>query len=305
MPDLSVKIKNLNFKNPIITASGTYGYGLEFLEYYDVNLLGGITLKGLSVNPKKGNSVPRIAETPSGMLNAIGLENVGLTNFKNNKLPIIKEKLNNTNIIANVFGNLEEDYIKICKEVDTLDGIHAIEVNISCPNVKEGGIAFGQDVKVAKSLISKVRKTIKNKTLIVKLSPNVTDISDFAYISQEEGADAVSMINTLKGIKIDLNTLKPLLANVTGGLSGPAIKPVALRMVYETAKRIQIPVIGMGGVNNATDVVEFLAAGATVVSIGTANLINPYAGVKILEDLVEYLKNNNIKSINNIIGKAL
>lgn len=304
-PDLKVRIKNLEFKNPLLTASGTYGYGLEFLNYYDVNLLGGITLKGLSLNPKRGNPVPRIAETPNGMLNSIGLENVGLEQFKKEKLPKIQTQLNKTAVISNVFGNTIEDYAKICEEIDQLDGIHGIEVNISCPNVKAGGIVFGQDVCAAQSVVTAVRKKVKNKVLIVKLSPNVVDISDFAYMCQEEGCDAVSLINTLKGMRIDLKTGKPILANLMGGLSGPAIKPVAIRMVYEVAKKIKIPIIGMGGVNSGLDVAEFLMAGASLVAVGTANLINPEAALKILNQFVDYLNQYKIGSIKEIIGKAL
>lgn len=305
MTDLTVNIGPLKFKNPIITASGTFGYGLEFLQYFDVNRLGGITLKGLSLQAKRGNPVPRIAETDGGMLNSIGLENVGLDAFNKEKLPAIQKKLSDTVVIANVFGNTLEDYGTICEKLDKTDGVHAIEVNISCPNVKAGGIVFGQELEPARSVVSLCRKKVKNKALIIKLSPNVTDISSFAYLCQEEGADAVSLINTLKGIAIDLKTQKPLLANTIGGLSGPAIKPVALRMVYETAKRVKIPIIGMGGASSGTDVVEFLLAGASVVSIGTANLINPYASVKILDELVDYCKQNRIDSIKQLIGKAL
>lgn len=304
-PDLKVNIGKLEFKNPILTASGTYGYGIEFLEYYDVNLLGGITLKGLSLNPKKGNPVPRIAETPSGMLNSIGLENVGLERFKKEKLPVIKDRLKGTVIISNVFGNTIEDYAKICEEIDNIDEIKAIEVNISCPNVKAGGIVFGQDVCAAQSVVTAVRKKVRNKPLIVKLSPNVADIADFAYMCQEEGCDAVSLINTLKGMRIDLKTGRPVLANLMGGLSGPAVKPVALRMVYETAKRVKIPIIGMGGIFNGTDAAEFLMAGATLVAVGTANLINPQAALKILNEFSDYLKQSKIGSVKELIGKAL
>lgn len=305
MPDLSIKIKDLTFKNPVITASGTYGYGLEFLDYYDVNQLGGITLKGLSLNPKKGNPVPRIAETASGMLNAIGLENVGLENFRSVKLPQIQKKLHNTQIIANIFGNTVEDYAKMAEETDCLSGIAALEVNISCPNVKEGGIIFGQEVGAAQSVVKAVRKVVKNKALIIKLSPNVAEISDFAHMCQEEGADAVSMINTLKGVRIDLKSMRPVLSNITGGLSGPAIKPVAVRMVYESARRISIPIIAMGGVTQGTDVAEFLMAGASLVAVGTANLVNPYAALKILNEFVDYLKRENISSASSLVGKAL
>jgi dihydroorotate dehydrogenase (NAD+) catalytic subunit len=300
MVDLKVNLGNLQFKNPILTASGTFGYGIEFLDYFDVNRLGGITLKGLSLLPKRGNPIPRIAETCSGMLNAIGLENVGLEKFILEKLPKIQKDLNDTVVIANVFGNTMEDYRSICEQADNLEGIDALEVNISCPNVKAGGIVFGQDLPTARTVISKVREKVKNKFLIIKLSPNVADISDFAYAAQEEGADCVSMINTLKGMVIDHETRKPLLANLTGGLSGPAVKPVALRMVYESARRIRIPIIACG-----EDVAEFLMAGASLVSIGTANLLSPYASVKILEEFVDYCKCRQIRSINEIQGKAL
>lgn len=302
--DTTVYIGTMKLENPILTCSGTFGYGLEFLKYYDVNKLGAITLKGLSINPKKGNAVPRIAEAASGMLNSIGLENVGYDSFKNEKLPQIQQKLSKTQVILNVFGNSLEDYAEICERVDDFEGIAGIEVNISCPNVKQGGIAFGQDLKSAQSVVSLVRKKVKNKTLIIKLSPNVTDISDFAYLCQEEGADSVSLINTFKAIAIDIHKEKPLLANTIGGLSGPAIKPIALRMVYDCAKRLKIPIIAMGGVADYEDVIQFLMAGATAVAIGTANLINPYASVKILDDFVEYCS-KKYDSINEIIGKAL
>jgi len=305
MPSFNVQIKNLTLKNPIITASGTYGYGLEFLDYYDVNLLGGITLKGLSLNPKRGNPVPRIAESASGMLNAIGLENVGLKKFQEEKLPLIQQKLNNTMVISNIFGNTLEEYGEICEKIDNLEGIHAIEINISCPNVKAGGIVFGQDPALAQSVIALTRKKIKNKVMIVKLSPNVTDIAQFALVAQEEGADAVSLINTLKGMAIDKKTKKPLLYNITGGLSGPAIKPIALRMVYEVAQKVKIPIIGMGGVSSGEDVAEFLIAGASLVAIGTANLIDPQSAVKILKEFSDYCKNNEISAVKNLIKKAL
>ncbi|OHD07410.1 MAG: dihydroorotate dehydrogenase B catalytic subunit [Spirochaetes bacterium GWB1_36_13] len=304
MPDLKVKIKDLEFQNPILTASGTYGYGLEFLQYYDVNLLGGITLKGLSLSPKKGNLVPRIAETYGGMLNSIGLENVGFDVFVKEKLPEIQKSIHNV-VIANVFGNTVEDYEEIALKIDDLEGIKAIELNISCPNVKAGGIAFGQDSCTAGNLLSRVRKKVKNKVLIAKLSPNVTDIKEFAKVCESEGMDAVSLINTLRGMRIDLKKGKPVLANKIGGLSGPAVKPVAIRMVYECAQSIRIPIIGMGGIMTGEDAAEFLMAGASLVAVGSGNLINPYTSLKVLNELTDYLSNNNIKSLKDMIGKAL
>ncbi|HCL56596.1 MAG TPA: dihydroorotate dehydrogenase [Spirochaetia bacterium] len=304
MPDLKVKIKDLEFQNPILTASGTYGYGLEFLQYYDVNLLGGITLKGLSLSPKKGNSVPRIAETYDRMLNSIGLENVGFDVFVKEKLPEIQKSIHNV-VIANVFGNTVEDYEEIALKIDDLEGIKAIELNISCPNVKAGGIAFGQDSCTAGNLLSRVRKKVKNKVLIAKLSPNVTDIKEFAKVCESEGMDAVSLINTLRGMRIDLKKGKPVLANKIGGLSGPAVKPVAIRMVYECAQSIRIPIIGMGGIMTGEDAAEFLMAGASLVAVGSGNLINPYTSLKVLNELTDYLSNNNIKSLKDMIGKAL
>ncbi|HOJ49340.1 MAG TPA: dihydroorotate dehydrogenase [Spirochaetota bacterium] len=302
--ELGLKVSGIYFKNPIITASGTFGYGIEFLDYFDVNLLGGITLKGISLNPKRGNPTPRIAETDSGLINSIGLENIGFDEFIKTKLPIIRNKLTNTVIIANVFGSTVEDYVKISEMFDNVPCISAIELNVSCPNVKEGGIAFGQDERVLGNLVKQVRKVVKNKKLIVKLSPNVSNISEFAYISQEEGIDMVSLINTIRAMKIDIKTGKPILANIIGGLSGPAIKPIAIRMVYEVAKRVSIPIIGMGGVSRYEDVIEFLMAGASLVSIGTQNLINPLSSLKILNDFSDYIITNKIK-VSDLIGKAL
>jgi len=304
MMSLSVNVCGVEFKNPIITASGTFSYGIEFLEYFDVNRLGGITLKGISINPKKGNLTPRIAEVESGIINSIGLENIGYYDFVKKKLPIIKERLKNTVVIANVFGSKVEDYVDICEKFDNTDCISFIELNVSCPNVKEGGIAFGQDEKVLAGLIKSVRKVVKNKKLIVKLSPNVSDISNFAYICQEEGSDAISLINTIRAMRIDIKKGRPVLANTIGGLSGPAIKPIAIRMVYEVAKKVKIPIIGMGGVMNGLDVVEFLMAGASLVAVGTANLLNPIYSLKILDEFSDYMSENNL-SASEIIGKAL
>ncbi len=298
--DTKVKIKQLEFKNPVITASGTFGYGIEFFEFYDVNELGGIALKAVTPEPRFGNNTPRICETDSGMLNAIGLANKGLDYFIDKIIPSLSKI--NTNIIANIAGKTYEDYEKVADKLNGVKQINAVEVNISCPNVKHGGIAFGQDPKTAAEVLKRVRKKYDG-VMIAKLSPNVTDITEFAKVAQDQGMDAVSLINTLKGMKIDIHNFTPVLSNVTGGLSGPAIRPVAVRMVAECAKRVDIPIIGMGGIMTAEHAIEFILAGASLVSIGTANMVNPVAALEIKNGIENYLKEKGFSSIKEITGK--
>ena len=271
-PLTTVTIAGIKFKNPVMVASGTFGYGEEYSTYIDLNRLGAIVTKGLSIKPKLGNPTPRIIETASGMLNAIGLQNVGIEAFIKDKLPFVRQF--DVPVIANFFGNTLEEYGEAARMLSGGDGVYALEVNISCPNVKEGGIVFGTDPKAAASVISLVRRSTK-LPVIAKLSPNVTDITIMAKAVEEAGADAVSLINTLTGMAIDVKTRRPRLANITGGLSGPAIKPVAVRMVWQVANAIKLPVIGIGGIMTAEDALEFIIAGATAVQVGTANFINP------------------------------
>ena len=272
MADLSIKIGALLFKNPVLMASGTCGYGSELEDFIDIAELGGIIVKGTTLEPREGNAYPRMAETASGMLNAVGLQNKGIDYFEKNIYPRLSQY--DTHVIVNVNGNTVEDYTELSRRLNNLDAIPAIELNISCPNVKKGGMIFGTNPEAAHEVIAAVRKAY-NKTLIVKLSPNVTDITEFARISEGEGADAVSLINTLVGMAVDAGTMKPKLSTITGGLSGPAIKPVALRMVWQAARAVSIPVIGIGGIMNAGDALEFIMAGATAVQIGTASFIEP------------------------------
>ncbi|MGA1862695.1 dihydroorotate dehydrogenase [Deferribacter thermophilus] len=296
---LEVEICGIKFKNPIITASGTFGYGIEYSKYIDISKLGGISVKGLSLNEVKGNKMPRIIETPAGMLNAIGLQNIGVNRFINEKLPLLKKF--DTKIIVNFWGKTIEEYVEVAKILDSVE-IDMLEMNISCPNIKEGGIAFGTDPKMTEKVVSSVKKNINNKPLIVKLSPNVTDIKLFAKICEDSGADAISAINTLLGMSIDIETKKPHLSNITGGLSGPAIKPVAIRMVYEVYKSVKIPVIGIGGIMNYKDVLEFFIAGASAVQVGTANFVDPEIPIKIINDLKNYLENKKIDNISSLTG---
>lgn len=300
MAKLDISIGNLKFKNPVLTASGTFGYGPEFEDFINIDDLGGIIVKGTTLEPRQGNKYPRMAETPSGMLNAVGLQNKGIEDFVKEIYPRIKHY--NTNIIVNVSGSNIEDYIKVCEMLNPLENIPAIELNISCPNVKEGGMAFGTSCSSA-AQITKAIRNVYNKTLIVKLSPNVTNISEIAKTVEDEGADAVSLINTLLGMAIDAKTRKPILSTITGGLSGPAVKPIALRMVWQVSKAVKIPIIGLGGIMNATDAIEFFLAGATAIQIGTANFIDPTISVKVVNGINEYLEENNFKSIDEIIGK--
>lgn len=297
--DLAVYIGKLKLKNPVMTASGTFGYGLEYAEFLDLNRLGAIVVKGLSLAPKEGNPPPRIVETTAGMLNAIGLQNIGLENFISKKLPLLKQF--DTPIIVNFFGDSITEYVTAAERLDSVDGVHALEMNISCPNKQAGWSVFGTDPKVTFEVVSSVRKAT-GLPLIVKLSPNVTDIKIMAKAAEDAGADAVSLINTLTGMAVDIKTRKPKLANVTGGLSGPAIKPIALKMVFEVYKTVDIPIIGMGGIMNETDAIEFLLAGATAVAVGTANFVNPRATIDIIEGLEAYLKGNNISSVAELIG---
>ncbi len=294
-----VNIGGIEIKNPVLTASGTFGYGSEFHELIDLNMLGAIVVKGISLLPSKGNPPPRIVETSCGMLNAIGLENIGINEFVNKKLPFLTSI--NTPVIVNIYGKNIDEYVALAEIINDFDGISGIEVNISCPNVKKGGIAFGVDVQSAFEVVKAVRvKT--SKLLIVKLSPNVTDIAKIAVSVEKAGADSISLINTITGMAIDINTKRPKLANITGGLSGPAIKPVALKMVWEVANSVNIPVIGIGGIVIPADAIEFLIAGASAIQVGTANFINPNASIDIINGIESYLIQNNIDDVSDLIG---
>lgn len=299
MVDLSIKIKDLLFKNPVLTASGTFGYGEEYDDFIDVNKLGGIVVKATTATHREGNPYPRMAETASGMLNAVGLQNKGVDYFIQEIYPRIKKY--KTNIIVNVSGSTIEDYVDVASKLNELENIPAIELNISCPNVKQGGMAFGTSTTAAAEATKAVREAYK-KVLIVKLSPNVTTIADIAKAVEDAGADSVSLINTLLGMAIDAESRKPVLSTVTGGLSGPAIKPIALRMVWQVSKAVKIPIIGMGGIMNAKDAIEFMLAGASAVEIGTANFIDPQITMKIVEGIKEYLVRHKLRSVKEIIG---
>ena len=299
MVNLGFSIGGLKFKNPVLTASGTFGYGSEYSDFINVSRLGGIVLKGTTIEPREGNPYPRMAETPAGMLNTVGLQNKGIDYFEKNIYPRISEF--ETNAIVNVNGSYVDDYIALAERINKLQNIPAIELNISCPNVKMGGMAFGTNPDSAREVIRAVRK-VYSKILIVKLSPNVTNIVDFARISEEEGADSVSLINTLLGMAIDPDRMKPSLSTITGGLSGPAIKPVALRMVWQVARAVKIPVIGMGGIMTTSDAIEFLLAGATAIQVGTASFIDPQISVKILDGISEYLTEKGFSDIKEIVG---
>ena len=298
-PDLSVEIAGIKLRNPIMTASGTFGYGSEFAPYMDLESIGAIITKGLSLSPRAGNPTPRIVETPGGMLNAIGLQNVGIDAFISEKLPFLRTVA--TPVIVNIYGNTPEEYGELARRLDSLKEVAGVEVNISCPNVKQGGIVFGTDPTAAYEVVKLVRDaTIK--PVIVKLSPNVTDIARMANACADAGADALSLINTLTGMAIDLAMRRPLLANITGGLSGPAIKPVALRMVWQVARAVKLPIIGIGGIMTATDALEFILAGATAVQVGTANFLDPTASHTIARDMERYLLDNNIADVKELIG---
>lgn len=298
-PSLEVKIGSLSLKNPVLTASGTFGYGLEYSQFVDLNLLGGIVVKGLSLKPKEGNPPPRIYETACGMINSIGLQNIGFEAFKKEKLPILKKF--NTNIIVNFFGEDLDEYIEMARLLDSLEGVHALEMNVSCPNKTNQWRKMGLEPELLKKAVKEVRANTK-KTLIVKLSPQVTDIALMSKICEGEGADAVSLINTIPAMVIDVRTRRSLLGTVTGGLSGPAIKPVALRAVWEASKAVKIPVIGIGGIITPEDALEFLIVGAKAIQVGTANFINPRATLEIIEGIKNFLIEENIKDINEIIG---
>jgi len=299
MADLKVRIGELELQNPVMTASGTFGYGTEFEDFIDINRLGAIIVKGTTLEPRQGNPYPRMAETPSGMLNAVGLQNKGVAYFIEHIYPAISQY--KTSVIVNVNGSTIEEYVALTEKLNDLDHIPAIELNISCPNVKMGGMAFGTQCKAAADVTRAVRKAW-NRTLIVKLSPNVTSITDIAKSVEAEGADAVSLINTLMGMAIDSETRRPVLSTVTGGLSGPAVKPVALRMVWQVSNAVKIPVIGLGGIMNAADAIEFLLAGATAIQVGTANFIDPRISVQILDGISDYLTRHKLASVKELIG---
>ena len=290
----------MELKNPVMTASGTFGYGEEYAEFVDLSRLGGILVKGTTLEPRQGNDYPRMAETPSGMLNAVGLQNKGVHHFVSEIYPRIKEY--DTNIIVNVSGSTIEDYIACTEALVGLDKIPAIELNVSCPNVKEGGMAFGTSCVSAAQVVREVRK-VYDKTMIVKLSPNVTDIAEIALAVEAEGADCVSLVNTFLGMSIDAERRKPRLSTITGGLSGPCIKPIALRMVWQVYNAVKIPVIGMGGISNWEDAIEFILAGSSAIQIGTYNFINPMVSVEVLDGIVEYMDRHNIDLIGDLVGK--
>lgn len=297
--NLGFSIGDLQFKNPVLTASGTFGYGSEYDDFLEVSRLGGIVLKGTTLEPREGNRYPRMAETPSGMLNAVGLQNKGIDYFEKSIYPRILNY--ETNIIVNINGSYIEDYVALAERINKLEKIPAVELNISCPNVKMGGMAFGTNLDSAREVTREVR-AVYSKKLIVKLSPNVTNIVDFARVVEEEGADSVSLINTLLGMSVNVEKMRPALSTVTGGLSGPAIKPVALRMVWQVANAVKIPVIGMGGIMDTSDALEFLLAGASAIQIGTASFIDPQISVKILEGIENYLIKKGFSDIKEIVG---
>ena len=299
MADLKVNIGKLELKNPVMTASGTFGYGPEYADFVELSEIGGIIVKGTTLNPRQGNDYPRMAETVSGMLNCVGLQNKGVDYFCEHIYPEIKDI--DTNMIVNVSGSSPEDYAECAARIDALDNIPAIELNISCPNVKDGGMAFGVTCAGAASVVKAVRQRY-HKTMIVKLSPNVTDIAEIARAVEAEGADSVSLINTLMGMAIDIEKRKPMLSINTGGLSGPAVKPVAVRMVWQVAKAVNIPVVGLGGICNAHDAIEFMLAGATAIEIGTANFLDPQVTVKVKNGINEWLDSHGCKSVMDIVG---
>lgn len=299
MANLEVNIGNLKLKNPVLTASGTFGYGEEFQDFVNLERLGGFLVKGTTLNPREGNNYPRMAETPSGMLNAVGLQNKGVDYFINNIYPRIKHL--DTEIMVNVSGASVADYVAVCEKLQSCEKVNAIEVNISCPNVKQGGMAFGTTCEGAAEVTAAVRKAW-NKTLIVKLSPNVTSITDIAKAVEAEGADSVSLINTMLGMAVDVERRRPMLSTITGGLSGPAIRPVAVRMVWQVCKAVDIPVIGLGGIMNGRDALEFIMVGASAIEVGTANFIDPAVTMKIIDEINDYLDRNNFKDLSDIRG---
>lgn len=299
MADLNVHLKGLDLKNPVLTASGTFGYGSEFQDFIDLSHLGGFIVKGTTLNPREGNPYPRMAETPCGMLNAVGLQNKGVDYFITHIYPEIKDI--STSVLVNVSGSTVSDYIATAEKINELSHIPGIELNISCPNVKEGGMAFGTRCSSVSEVVKAVRQ-VYHKHLMVKLSPNVTDIQEIALTAEGEGADSVSLINTLLGMAIDIKTRKPRLSTVTGGLSGPCVKPVALRMVWQVVKVVKIPVVGLGGIMNAEDAIEFFLAGASAIQVGTANFIDPAVTIKITEGINDYLDKNGFQKIQDIVG---
>lgn len=299
MPDLSVEIAGQTFKNPVLTASGTFGYGLEFLQYFDISCLGGFCTKGLSRRPRAGSPPGRIFETPSGMLNAIGLENVGVDAFVEEKLPRLREI--DTRVVANVLGTSIDEFVEIAEILNPQPQVSALELNISCPNIRKGGIEFGHDPRLTFQVVEAVAKHSK-KPVWVKLSPNVTDISVFARACQDGGADAVSLVNTLVGMSIDVHQRRPMLSNTVGGLSGPAIRPLAVRMVYQACQAVEIPVIGIGGISNTQDALEFLLAGATAIQVGTANFYDPLAAPKVIQGLEDHCRQEGVESVRELIG---
>ena len=299
MADLNVNINGLDLKNPVLTASGTFGYGTEFQDFIQLEQLGGFIVKGTTLNHREGNPYPRMAETPSGMLNAVGLQNKGVDYFIEHIYPEIKDIP--TNILVNVSGSTIPDYVATAEKINALENIPGIELNISCPNVKEGGMAFGTSCHSAAEVVKAVRQVYR-KHLMVKLSPNVTDIQEIALAAETEGADSISLINTILGMAIDARKRRPLLSTITGGLSGACVKPIALRMVWQVAKAVHIPVVGLGGIMNATDAIEFILAGASAIQIGTANFIDPAVTVKVIEGINAYLDENGFKSVKEIVG---
>ncbi|BBO87431.1 dihydroorotate dehydrogenase [Desulfosarcina ovata] len=301
-PDLTVDIGNLVLENPVMTASGTFGYAREFEPYIDLNRLGGIIVKGLSLTPAKGNPPPRIVETECGMLNAIGLENVGIDAFVRDKLPFLQSL--RPPVIANIYGKTIDEYARLAERLESATAVKGVEVNISCPNVKEGGVVFGSDPRIAAEVVAAVRRKT-SKHLMVKLSPNVTDIAVMARAAEDAGADSLSVINTITGMAVDLSTRRPKLANITGGLSGPAIKPIALRMVWQVAQAVKIPIVGVGGIMNATDALEFLMVGATAVQVGTANFVNPTSTMEIIYGMAAWLRQEGIDDVKKLIGSLV
>ena len=301
-PDLSVEFAGIKLKNPVLTASGTFGYGEEFADFVDLNKLGGIIVKGVSLKPIQGNPPPRIWETPAGMLNAIGLENPGVDVFLRDKLPYLRNF--DTAVIVNMFGYTLEDYVEVASRLDGASGIAGIEVNISCPNVKAGGMAFGTDLRSTAELLSAVRKATR-LPLIAKLSPNVTDVTAFARAAQDAGCDGLSLINTLLGMAIDVRCRRPRLANCTGGLSGPAIRPVAVRMVWQVARAVTLPIIGMGGIMTGEDALEFMLAGASAVAVGTGNFVNPRATLDVVDGISSLLREQGVDDVKDVIGKVI
>jgi dihydroorotate dehydrogenase (NAD+) catalytic subunit len=299
MADLSINIHELELKNPVTAASGTFGYGDELNDFFDPGILGGIFIKGLTLKNRDGNPYPRMAETASGMLNAVGLQNKGIDHFIENIYP--RTQKIDTHIIANVNGSTVEDYVELTERINELDHITAIELNISCPNVKEGGMAFGVSCPSAIAVTEAVRK-VYDKTLIVKLSPNVTDIAEMALAVEGAGADSISLVNTLLGMAIDAESRKPILSTITGGLSGPAIKPIALRMVWQVFSAVKVPIFGMGGIMNATDAIEFFLAGSSAIQVGTACFIDPQAPVKIIQGIEEYMDRHGVKEVSELVG---